>query len=670
MKPPLCLNMIVKNEAARIERCLTSALPHVKSVCIMDTGSTDNTTHLIKRMCDDYKVPVRFVDGRFDNFSQARNDAFAAAQKCNGNDLPWCQFALLMDADMELVVTDRAAFANLDANAFSYDMMQKGGAISYANRRVLSMNAKNNPYVGVTHEYLDVPAAGMIKGASFVDHADGANRANKYERDAALLEAALRDDPTNGRYWYYLGNTYRDWGRPIEAIAAYRRRIDLGGWDEETHSAMMHSAGCWKDRGNEPGFVSGMVEAYNFRPRRAEPLYDLAKYYREKGQNAAALLYAKAGVDMDRPDDVLFVNDFVYDYGLRYEYSIAGFYDEAERSRALEVTDDLALDPTCPPDVRHSARSNLYWYTKPLSHYCPSFRGQRLDFQAPAGYTAMNPSVTEFGGHLYCNIRCVNYTINEHGQYMIGEKGCGDAPIDTRNFVVKLDGDLGVHYPREIIWHRPPSSFDLVTGLEDIRLWHYCGKLHFNACVREQSLHGTCQQAMGALSFDIDNQYMLVDNWSVMTDDKQHEKNWMPMPSRAYSAPRFVYRLDTIIEPGADDPIEKNEIAVHPEFISGSSQLIQFKAGYLAVVHEAAVGPDNKRTYWHRFAWFTMDGVLRRLSLPFVFYDRQIEFCAGLALHPNRDVLILSFGVRDAEAHVATVSIEEVSRMIWKFHES
>lgn len=672
MKPSLMLNMIVRNESARIERCLNSVLPHVKTFSILDTGSTDDTKQIIFDCARSHGVPGMIHDGVFHDFSQARNDAWDCARGYNGRvpDQPWCQFALLMDADMELVVTDPAAFDILDANGPSYDMMQKGGAVSYANRRVVNLDWKKPPYVGVTHEYIDIPSAGMVTGASFIDHADGANRADKYERDARLLEAALKDDPENARYWYYLGNTYRDWGRPIEAIAAYRRRIELGGWDEETHSAMMNSAGCWKDRGNEPGFVSGMVEAYNFRPSRAEPLYDLAKYYREKGQNAAALLYAKAGANMKRPDDLLFVNDFVYSHGLRYEYSITGYYDPEERDRAFEVTDDLALDPTCDKDVRYSARSNLFWHTKPLKHYCPSFEGKRLNFQAPEGYTAMNPSVTELYGHIYCNVRCVNYKINEHGQYMIGEKGCGDAPIDTRNFVVKLDGDLNLCNSREIVWQRPASQFNMVTGLEDIRLWHYCGELHFSACVREQSKFGTCQQVMGRLAYDDDGSTMRVLSWSMMSGDDQHEKNWMPMPSQAFSGPRFVYRLDTIVEPGSYGGPVKHPCHVHPDMISGSSQLIEFKAGYLAVVHEAVNGPDGKRTYWHRFAWFTNEGELRRLSLPFVFYDRQIEFCAGLAKHPDGNRLILSFGVRDAEAHVATVNIDEVARMIWKFHES
>lgn len=673
MKPSLCLSMIIKDEAARIERCLASVTATVKAIYLHDTGSTDDTVAKAMAFADAAGVPIHVSTGEFRDFSQARNEAFAVAQVVNGTGgLPWCQFALLMDADMELMVDDPEAFDLLRANDLSYDMMQKGGSVSYANRRIVNMNWGRPPYVGVTHEYIDVAAAGMIEGAWFRDHADGANRKDKYARDAQLLETALRAEPDNARYWYYLGNTYRDWAgsNPVAlpaATDAYRKRIELGGWDEEHHSALMNLAGCYKDRPCPGDFAAAMIEAYNFRPSRAEPLYDLAKHYREKGNNAAALIFAKHGMTIPRPNDLLFVNDFVYSHGLRYEYSIAGYYDEKERSRAFEVTDDLALDPTCPADIRESARQNLYWHTKPLSYYCPSFKGHQIVALAgvPDGYTMMNPSVVnEADGTLVCNIRCVNYKINEHGQYMIGPLSCHDAPIDTRNFVVAVADDMSVSAPAEIIWHRPPPAWDRVTGLEDIRLNCIDGKLCFSATVREQLASGECQMVWGRLGYDVDPRFMHVPAWKTISDGKSTEKNWMPMTGTKL----FVYKPGVVVDPLNDGwRATVHPIKVHIDTLRGSSQLIKFKHGWLSIVHEAITGPDGKRTYWHRFVWFDLDGALHRVSLPFVFYDRQIEFCAGLAYHPNGDDLVISFGVRDAEAHLATVAIDEVARMIWKF---
>ena len=41
LPPTICLNMIVRNEAPVIARCLASVLPFVDCSVIVDTGSTD-----------------------------------------------------------------------------------------------------------------------------------------------------------------------------------------------------------------------------------------------------------------------------------------------------------------------------------------------------------------------------------------------------------------------------------------------------------------------------------------------------------------------------------------------------------------------------------------------------------------------------------------------------
>lgn len=52
-KPTICLNMIVKNESAIIEKCLASAKPFIDYWVIVDTGSNDGTQQIIQKFMKD-----------------------------------------------------------------------------------------------------------------------------------------------------------------------------------------------------------------------------------------------------------------------------------------------------------------------------------------------------------------------------------------------------------------------------------------------------------------------------------------------------------------------------------------------------------------------------------------------------------------------------------------
>ena len=71
----ICLNMIVKNEMANLERCLTSVADHIDCWVIADTGSTDGTQDFIKSFFAARNLPGELHSVPFHNFEQARNAA-------------------------------------------------------------------------------------------------------------------------------------------------------------------------------------------------------------------------------------------------------------------------------------------------------------------------------------------------------------------------------------------------------------------------------------------------------------------------------------------------------------------------------------------------------------------------------------------------------------------
>jgi glycosyltransferase involved in cell wall biosynthesis len=66
--------MIVRDEAATLERCLVSARPHVDEIVVIDTGSTDNTPEIAGRYADVFRA-IEWPD----SFAIARNVSMDAA---------------------------------------------------------------------------------------------------------------------------------------------------------------------------------------------------------------------------------------------------------------------------------------------------------------------------------------------------------------------------------------------------------------------------------------------------------------------------------------------------------------------------------------------------------------------------------------------------------------
>ena len=135
------------------------------------------------------------------------------------------------------------------------------------------------------------------------------------------------------------------------------------------------------------------------------------------------------------------------------------------------------------------------------------------------------------------------------------------------------------------------------------------------------------------------------------------------MPIIQDDGPQFIYKLGEIIHPDLvkwTDPEPK----FNTDRLSGGSQLLPWFGGYLAVIHESRTLPgSHKRYYQHRFVYFGPDKKVLKISPPFFFHNKVIEFAAGLARHPDDKRIMISYGLEDKEAWIATVDNFDV----WEF---
>ena len=219
----LCLNMIVKNESRIILRLLESVLPIIDTYVICDTGSTDNTPAIIIDFFNSHGIRGEVINEPFKNFGYNRTFALKAA---SGK----ATYALLLDADM--IFRIEPSFNKQLLTKHGYLIIQKGGNLSYHNVRLIRLDI-DAKCLGPTHEYYDFPPGSEIEKLNSLwidDIGDGGCKADKFDRDIRLLKQGIEEEPTNGRYYFYLANSYFNSGRHGESIPYYKKRIELGGW--------------------------------------------------------------------------------------------------------------------------------------------------------------------------------------------------------------------------------------------------------------------------------------------------------------------------------------------------------------------------------------------------------------------------------------------------------
>jgi glycosyltransferase involved in cell wall biosynthesis len=77
-KATICLNMIVKDEAPVIRRCLATVRPFIDFWVIVDTGSRDGTQAIISEFLQD--LPGELIERPWVDFAHNRSEALAAAR--------------------------------------------------------------------------------------------------------------------------------------------------------------------------------------------------------------------------------------------------------------------------------------------------------------------------------------------------------------------------------------------------------------------------------------------------------------------------------------------------------------------------------------------------------------------------------------------------------------
>ncbi len=327
MDATLGLVMIVRDEAERIGLCLSRARRYIDAWTIVDTGSADRTPEIVEKALDG--IPGTLYRRSWVNFGANRSEVFALARGT-------ADWLLALDADMSVEIdADFEPDPAIDAHMIE---MREGGT----SWRLPLLLQGDLPWEsrGACHEYTCLPDRQYVSAptdAVRVTFPPTTSSPTKKHWHAGMLEEDLERDPDNPRTVFYLAQTYREMGDP-RARDLYLRRAGMGGFEEERWYALYRAALLtdW------PACATELMTAWEARPARLEPLHALLSEMNRHDLHRAAYLLAQS--PGPAPDDLLFVDRSIWDWGMAFERSIAAWW-VGERAESTEICEEAPGKP-------------------------------------------------------------------------------------------------------------------------------------------------------------------------------------------------------------------------------------------------------------------------------------------------------------------------------------
>jgi predicted GH43/DUF377 family glycosyl hydrolase len=270
--------------------------------------------------------------------------------------------------------------------------------------------------------------------------------------------------------------------------------------------------------------------------------------------------------------------------------------------------------------------------------------------------TIFNPSVTWLGNQkIFIARRSSLKTINGGLRYEYTS-----AP-NTENliFICDKDNNLITTSPLNDLATRKLTGI-ADCGLEDIRLFVIDGAL-YGICAGLSFPGGIYKPKQ--IIIEIKQNTIVNAIWLSSPTNSDCEKNWAPLVSNHNLY--LFYGLD----PLSCLEIRGNQILLKKGVLTSSSQIklrggtpfITIKDKHICLGHYEPIMLDQ-RYYRHSFVMLDNEFNILEISRPFFIQQRGLEFATGLCV--SDEIITLSYGVSDKEAHYLDFSINELQKYL------
>lgn len=231
------------NNESIIADALKSVIQYVDNCIVVDTGSTDKSLEIAREVVGDKLIIKSFP--WINDFSAARNYCLQVAAELQ---FDW---VLILDTDERINWNGQDVSPIL--NSFNVgSLMVNSIDKTYCKTRFIKLPSPVHFY-GPTHEVYPSYKVGTqtLDKMTFSEVGKTSEQLIfKFNRDVEILLKHTSENPKDPRWFYYLGDSYKNLKKFPEAIESYQKCWELNGWDEESAWSMFKSAECYVALGN------------------------------------------------------------------------------------------------------------------------------------------------------------------------------------------------------------------------------------------------------------------------------------------------------------------------------------------------------------------------------------------------------------------------------------
>jgi glycosyltransferase involved in cell wall biosynthesis len=381
-KPKFSIVLICRNEEHTIPKMMESLKEFQErggEVCLMDTGSTDNSIEVATKLgCkvnavgDKFRIKidkeladkinakfivdgepqvVRECDSLFD-FASARNHSVTFASNDMIATMDCDEVYTKLDIDkLNKVIED--GFDELEYNfVFSHDHL---GNPVIKFRQSKFYDRRKIKWVGVIHEVLQGPANHIYLDEDVLKLEHFQNE--KTNRTGYLKGLALDcfNNPENDRNSHYFAREMMYCGRFKSAIKEFKNHISMNRWQTEAAQSMLHIGDCYRSMGDFDNMLLWYVKSFEKEARR-EPMMRIAEHYYTKGMYPQTIAYCETALTVTQLP--FYSNHQPYYENIPHEFLYTAYWWTGKKEESKKHWEKAIA--FCPTNPKYIADKQFY----------------------------------------------------------------------------------------------------------------------------------------------------------------------------------------------------------------------------------------------------------------------------------------------------------------------